>query len=526
MNPFLQILGVDPEIKTPDGLKTGDNIIGVFGEEMDTEKNIDFDNLLANIDVLNTDSDKIRPLMPNINDKSILQILSGLGPNKIPTDSGNPEKIEITLSADNNAKTFIPNDNVIKSLENKTFTQIEPPRTESTKTISLQQPQLNPETEIQKLLLENQPVAFRTIPTNLPEIQSPTTNSLTTNKNDLTAFMTALNDKERANIPKTGASEILFKTNIQNAEKTNQPVGNDIFNQKLNLLNLRQVELTEKHIKPATDLKTSRSIPIEKVPVKADFDIPTLIRAIPVGPSIKNGAAVRIAPHTELPVSNIDELLNSDIVSRPAMANADTTGNNNSNNLLMNDPATGKGPGGTSAKIPIGGFAKSLGGEMAASSLNDITKMDNVPVKSEETTVRFIAPNKLLENGRLVNQTITIKMEPEHLGTIRLTLSSINHGLIGRMVVENAAAHAIVESNIDNLFSELSDKGVKLEAFSVSVGADSEGKKSTQGRKPFRMNNRDGGNKDKNRLDAINPAIAGAVSNRMYINSNGVNWLA
>ena len=178
-----------------------------------------------------------------------------------------------------------------------------------------------------------------------------------------------------------------------------------------------------------------------------------------------------MAFQTELPTSNTDEIPGANIVGRPVAMNTDMAGNNNSNNLLMNGHGTDKGTCVTIIKTSTGGFAKTLGGEMTVSSLNDIAKSDYISAKSNETPVRFIVPNKLLENGGLTNKTITIKMEPEHLGTIRLTLTSINQSISGRMVVENAAAHAIVESNLDNLFSELSDKGVKLDAFSVSVGA-------------------------------------------------------
>jgi hypothetical protein len=172
VNPFLQILGIDPGIKAPSGPKAGNNITSVFGELTDTESNIGFGNLLDNIDILKTTSEQDIPLLSNIEDnlntellpdnKSTFQILSGLGTNEIPINTGNPEKIEMILSSA---------DNINKPLENKIFQSVEIPRPVSAKTNSFQQPQLNPEIELQKPLTENRPIVTGAIPTKLTELQ-------------------------------------------------------------------------------------------------------------------------------------------------------------------------------------------------------------------------------------------------------------------------------------------------------------------------------------------------------------------
>ncbi len=537
MNLFLQILDVNPGIKSPDTPKTGDIAPGLSGLTNVVDENADFGSLLSGIDLLNENPDKNFPFIQNIDnnsninplpDKITADLLYGLGINGILPHYGDSEKTEIKISINNDIKDILQNADVIGSLEDTPVQQTGSPQTKSTKAISLQQPQPNPEIEIQKMQSEEQSAVLRVIPTNLMEFENVKINhnAILAGNNDLTAYLMALSNKTQVEIPKTETSDILFRTNIQNEAIINQMIGNDILNQKLNQLNLRQVDLIDNNIKSSTDADTGRNLPAERIVTKPDFELPNLLRAIPIDNPIKGSAEGTITPQSQTPVTYNDESSSAAVSGRPVGTDANTTGNDNLNNSLMNNSDSGKGNGDTTAKLHVGHFAKAFDAEAISSSHSEIARVNSAPVKSGETNIRFIVPSKPLDNGGSVNRTITIKMEPEHLGTIRLTLSSVNHGLTGRMVVDNSATHALVESNIDHLFSELSDKGIKLDAFSISIGADSEYDKSTQDRKPFRMNNRGGVNRSINRLEVVNPAIAETASSRMYVNSNGVNWLA
>jgi len=538
VNLFLQILDVNPEIKGPEAPKTGNIMPGLFGPENAIDENADFENLLAGIELPNENPDKIFPLTQNIgnnsnnnpipDDKISADLLNGLEINGIFPHNGDHQKTEAKISTNNDIKDLLQNTDLIRFLGDMPFQQTESPPTKSTKAISLQHPQPNPEIGMQKPQSEEQSAGLGTIPKNLSELENLRINHnlIPAGKNDLTAYLVASGDRMQVEAPRTETSDILFKTNIQNEAIVNQTTGNDILNQKLHLLNLRQVDLTDNNIKSSTDSDTGHNLPAEKISTKTNIELPNLLRVIPVDNPMKDCAEAKITPQAQTPIIYNDELSSTAVSGRPVGTDANTTGNDNLNNLPMNNPDPGKGNGDTSTKLHAAHFAKTFDTEMVSSPHNNIARANSSPVKSGETNIRFIVPNKPLDNGGSVNRTITIKMEPEHLGTIRLTLSSINHGLTGRMVVDNSVTHALVESNIDHLFSELSDKGIKLDAFSISIGADSEYDKPTQDRKPFRMNNRGGINKNINRLEALNPAIAETASSRMYVNSNGVNWLA
>lgn len=169
---------------------------------------------------------------------------------------------------------------------------------------------------------------------------------------------------------------------------------------------------------------------------------------------------------------------------------------------------------------------KSSGVDPVTVSSPEVSKADAAESRMETAPVRFILPDKIDQNQVRNNHTIFIKLEPEHLGTVRLTLSSQSHGVTGRLVVDNAIIQSVVESNLNSLLDDLSDRGIKLDAFQVSVGGGQIGRRfahskaSPGGKRQTEWSNR------LKEPEKLNHAGGNTPVDRLYIGTTGVNWLA
>jgi hypothetical protein len=141
-------------------------------------------------------------------------------------------------------------------------------------------------------------------------------------------------------------------------------------------------------------------------------------------------------------------------------------------------------------------------------------------------TARFVMPLETKAANLRNGQTIMIKMEPEHLGNVRLTLSGNNDSITGRLIVENSAAQTAVESNLDDLYDQLTRHGVKIDHFEVSVGGGQIGQSYNENgsspdvRRPIVWSKKTGDNGGGAPVPDID------ASSRMYIGAGGVNWIA
>jgi flagellar hook-length control protein FliK len=64
---------------------------------------------------------------------------------------------------------------------------------------------------------------------------------------------------------------------------------------------------------------------------------------------------------------------------------------------------------------------------------------------------------------------MTLRINPEHLGALRLTVTSDQNGVAARIVVETSQAHHAVESARDQLRSALEHRGLSLTSLDVSL---------------------------------------------------------
>jgi hypothetical protein len=145
--------------------------------------------------------------------------------------------------------------------------------------------------------------------------------------------------------------------------------------------------------------------------------------------------------------------------------------------------------------------------------------------KTEPAAVRFILPaetvGKSLKNGR----TVVIKMEPEHLGHIRLSLSSSGDILHGRMTVQSLEARAVVEANLTELHDQLSRQGIKLDSFQISLSGEQVGQRDF-GKRSSSEFGLSGRNRGKFSTPLVSQFAGIIPDQRLYINATGVNWVA
>lgn len=162
----------------------------------------------------------------------------------------------------------------------------------------------------------------------------------------------------------------------------------------------------------------------------------------------------------------------------------------------------------------------------ALSSAEWSDKAALIDSKTEVGQVRFVLPENIKDNGLKPGHTVTLRMEPEHLGRIRLTLSTYNDSLMGRIVVESSAARQVLESNMHVLQNQLANEGLSLEQFQVSVGGE-EARQSLNSRFGKTGNFSNDGTIEKDSAESSQSANETQSSARQnYVGSGGVDWLA
>jgi flagellar hook-length control protein FliK len=90
----------------------------------------------------------------------------------------------------------------------------------------------------------------------------------------------------------------------------------------------------------------------------------------------------------------------------------------------------------------------------------------------EEIVQQIVGSAKLrLSNGQ---NEIRIQLKPEHLGQVRLNISTDQHQVMVKVVAELPVVKELLETNLPQLRSELQGQGLEIDKFDVSVGGDAE----------------------------------------------------
>jgi hypothetical protein len=154
----------------------------------------------------------------------------------------------------------------------------------------------------------------------------------------------------------------------------------------------------------------------------------------------------------------------------------------------------------------------------------DISRIAESSKEKELSAMKFVLPAEL--NSKSVNkQTISIKLIPEHLGTVRLTLSSLHDVVTGRIIVENMAAMTTVESNLGSLLEDLAERGITVDAFQVSVAGGQTGRHFSQSQSAPGPRGKMQGNDITDKVESDPMADSGSRAGRQYVGAQGVNLL-
>ncbi|MCX6825806.1 MAG: flagellar hook-length control protein FliK, partial [candidate division Zixibacteria bacterium] len=189
-------------------------------------------------------------------------------------------------------------------------------------------------------------------------------------------------------------------------------------------------------------------------------------------------------------------------------------------------PAIQAGPDTTASDLlDVVDAAKNNNDKIAHIATNDLTKAGNTIAKENAAPVRFILPSDIHKADLKNGQTIIIKMEPENLGHIRLTLSSQHDSICGRMVVDNLAARSAVEANLGNLYDQLAKQGIKLDAFQVSLGNGQAEYEFTQNKMAEDSRRQSSWKKNHDIISGPVQKGENSTRNRMYVGATGVNWV-
>jgi flagellar hook-length control protein FliK len=128
------------------------------------------------------------------------------------------------------------------------------------------------------------------------------------------------------------------------------------------------------------------------------------------------------------------------------------------------------------------GSVKSGTAKNTVTILENRFKADSAANSDSAAPIKFVMPAEFNKAALKNGQTVIIKLKPESLGQIRLTLSSGPDSLVGRVVVESNAARSVIESNLDQLYSQLSQQGIKVDSFSVTLNNGQSGYRFAQSR--------------------------------------------
>jgi hypothetical protein len=334
--------------------------------------------------------------------------------------------------------------------------------------------------------------------------------------------------------------KLLFNTRIcdsQELNKDNIVNGTILFEDERNLLNLKANDngwqalhkkiFTDHQINHLSEYLNVKNVRISSETVKADNNI---FGTIAANNDIAKTGSVRVSDISglnKMPVNNdvisgqmnntqaSDNLLDEQIFSnneknaggKPFIKSNFATDNRLFDELM--DSNTGK-----SSNIKIG----SISGAKFPSNISAVKN-------NEVTPVRFIIPDYLKPATMKEKQTISIKMIPEHLGTVRLTLSSYQSALTGRIIVDNSAALATVESNLNSLIDDLAERGIKIDAFEVSMAGDQYGRHSSQSQSSAAPKNKSGFSDNNELIANEDVSDSPRQTNQFYANATGVNLL-
>lgn len=114
-------------------------------------------------------------------------------------------------------------------------------------------------------------------------------------------------------------------------------------------------------------------------------------------------------------------------------------------------------------------FSSKMNGLMRSDSAQQSSYTQQTFKQSFDQMIKSI---KLLNEGGV--KQVEIKLQPEHLGKVKIELSVENNNVTAKIVSDSEAAKQLIESNFNQLKSSLEEQGVKIAGFEVSVNQENQ----------------------------------------------------
>ena len=89
-----------------------------------------------------------------------------------------------------------------------------------------------------------------------------------------------------------------------------------------------------------------------------------------------------------------------------------------------------------------------------------------------ETKIINQIVNKLSTRGGGAQNEVQIRLDPPSLGTVRLNITTVGDSVRTMIIAENHAVKQTIENNFNQLRDAMSEQGLKVDSFSVSVGGE------------------------------------------------------
>ena len=143
--------------------------------------------------------------------------------------------------------------------------------------------------------------------------------------------------------------------------------------------------------------------------------------------------------------------------------------------------------------------------------------------------VRFTLPDNIKTALKPNGQTVTLRIEPEHLGPAKLSLTMYGDKLRARVVVHDIPAKVAVEASLHRLVEQLSRANIEVDHIEVTVGGESARDGVFERHPQWRyFTNRFGKFNLDNTFGSSEQAaaVASAPQPLTYVGADGVNLLA
>jgi hypothetical protein len=143
--------------------------------------------------------------------------------------------------------------------------------------------------------------------------------------------------------------------------------------------------------------------------------------------------------------------------------------------------------------------------------------------------VRFTLPDSIKTSLKPNGQTVMLRIEPEHLGSAKLSLTMYNDKLQARVIVNNIPAKIAVEASLHRLVEQLSQANIEVDHIEVTIGGES-AHDGIFGRRPqwrYHANRFGRFNLDKVFNSGQQATVPARVpQSASYVGADGVNLLA